>query len=317
MKTLTYSNNDQMPAFGLGTWKSNPGEVKKAVIHAVASGYRHIDCAAIYGNENEVGEGIKHSLDRAIVKREDLWITSKLWNNAHKKDDTRPALEKTLKDLKLDYLDLYLMHWPVAFKQGVSFPENEDSFLSLDEAPLTETWKAMEDLKEKGLTKHIGVSNFSRQKLQLLIDQSDQKPENNQIELHPYLQQQSLVDFCHKNEIHVTAYSPLGSMDRPDSMKRKGEPVPLENEVIKSLAKERDASPAQILIAWALQRNTSVIPKSINPKRIEENFSAQEIAFTEQEMNQIKSLDHKERIIDGSFFNAASKGYSITSLWDE
>ena len=317
MKTLTYSNKDLMPAFGLGTWKSAPGEVKKAVIQAIEIGYKHIDCAAIYGNENEVGEGIKDCLDRGIVKRDELWITSKLWNNAHKKEDTKPALEKTLNDLGLEYLDLYLIHWPVAFKPGIGFPQNEEEYLSLEDVTLAETWIAMQELQVSGLTKHIGVSNFSEKKIQALINLGGQKPENNQIELHPYLQQQGLVDYCHQNDIHVTTYSPLGSMDRPDAMKRSDEPVPLENEVIKSIADSHKASPAQILIAWALQRDTSVIPKSTNPKRLEQNFAAQKITLSDDEMELIKNQDKAERIVDGTFFNASSKGYTLETLWDE
>ena len=306
-----------MPAFGLGTWKSNPGEVKEAVIEAIKIGYRHIDCAAIYGNESEVGEGIQECIEGGIVRRKDLWVTSKLWCNAHLKEDTQPALEKTLSDLKLDFLDLYLVHWPVAFKKEVSFPQSTDGYLSLQEAPLAETWSAMQTLQQQGLTRHIGVSNFSLKKLEDLIAMGGQKPEMNQIELHPYLQQENLVAFCHDNEIHVTAYSPLGSMDRPDSMKKDDEPVPLENEVVKQTARTHNASPAQVLIAWALERDTSVIPKSTNPKRLQENFDAQQLALSKKEMDQLAALDEHERIVDGSFFTAAEKGYTVASLWDE
>lgn len=317
MRSLTFSNGDDMPAFGLGTWKSEPGVVKRAVVEAIKIGYRHIDCAAIYGNENEVGEGIAECITAGVVQREDLWITSKLWNNAHKKEDARPALEKTLADLKLDYLDLYLVHWPVAFRKEVVFPENSDGYLSLEEASLEETWNAMQDLQEQGLTKHIGVSNFSAQKLQLLIDLGGQKPEMNQIELHPYLQQQDLVDFCHDNDVHVTAYSPLGSMDRPDSMKQAGEPIPLENKVIRQIASVHEASPAQVLIAWALERDTSVIPKSTNHKRLQENFDAQNLELSQGEVDQISGLDEHKRIVDGRFFTAPEKGYTMETLWDE
>ena len=316
MKSLTYTNGDYMPAFGLGTWKSAPGEAKKAIIDAIKLGYRHIDCAVIYQNENEIGEGLQQCIKDGIVTREDLWVTSKLWNNAHKKEDVRPAIEKTLADLKLSYLDLYLVHWPVAFRQDVTFPVNTEEYLSLDEVTLEETWSAMQKLQKEALTKHIGVSNFSITKLQRLIDLGDQKPEMNQIELHPYLQQQELIDFCKNNGIHVTAYSPLGSIDRPESMKKDGEPVLLENKTIKKITAAHEASPAQILIAWALQRGTSVIPKSTNPKRLKENFEAQKIVLSESEMEQIAALDEHTRIIDGSFFTAPEKGYTKETLWE-
>ncbi|MEM8508612.1 MAG: aldo/keto reductase [Bacteroidota bacterium] len=317
MKILTYANNDQMPALGLGTWKSDPGVVKKAIIKAIEIGYRHIDCAAIYGNETEIGEALEECLKKGMVKRADLWITSKLWNDAHKREDVQPALEKTLADLKLDYLDLYLMHWPVAFKNGVSFPENSEGYLSLDEAPLTETWLAMQELQKVGLVKHIGTSNFSIHKLQQLIALGGQKPEMNQVELHPYLQQQGLIDFCHQNNIHITAYSPLGSMDRPEVFKKEGEPIPLQNATIAAIATDRGISPAQVLLAWPLHRKISVIPKSTNPKRLKENFEANTIALNDEEMDTIAKLDQHERIIDGSFFVAEEKGYTVKNLWDE
>jgi alcohol dehydrogenase (NADP+) len=317
MHKLTFSNGDQMPALGLGTWKSAPGEVKQAIIHAIEIGYRHLDCAAIYKNEAEIGEAIAECMERGIVKREDLWITSKLWNNAHRKEEVEKALEKSLNDLGLDYLDLYLVHWPVACKNEIEFARVPEDYLSLSEVPLSETWQAMQDVQNKGLVKHIGTSNFSQKKLQALINLGGQKPEMNQVELHPYLQQEGLIDFCHANDIHVTAYSPLGSMDRPSAMKKEGEPIPLENPTIVSIANEKGISPAQVLIRWQLDRNISVIPKSTNPNRLKENFDTLEHKLSNAEMGQIKSIDQHKRIVDGSFFNAPDKGYTVNSLWDE
>ncbi|MDX1629253.1 MAG: aldo/keto reductase [Fulvivirga sp.] len=317
MKTLKFSNKDEMPAFGLGTWKSAPGEVKSAVITAIKTGYRHIDCAPIYGNEKEVGEGIKACIDEGIIKREELWITSKLWNDSHKREDIAPAIRATLADLQLDYLDLYLIHWPVAFRKGVGFPENGDEFLSLEEAPLLETWKGMEEINNAGLCRHIGVSNFSRQKLDYLISHGETKPEMNQVELHPYLQQQALVDFCHENDVHVTAYSPLGSLDRPERLKNEGERLPIDNRLIHDLAEKYNRTSAQILIAWALHRKTAVIPKSTNDHRIKENFEAQEIELSSDDMENISKLERKERLIDGSLFVTSDNSYTIENIWDE
>lgn len=317
MKTFSFKNNDTIPAFGLGTWKSKPGKVRKAVIAAIKQGYRHIDCAPIYGNEKEVGEGIKTCIEIGLVKREDLWITSKLWNDAHKKIHVKPAIEKTLRDLQLDYLDLYLMHWPIAFEHGTSFPNDESGFVPLEKVPLTETWAGMEETQNENLSRHIGVCNFSQKKLQHLIGNSIQKPEMNQVELHPLLQQQQLVNFCHENEILVTAYSPLGSMDRPDQMKREDEPMPLENGTIKNIADQNGCTPAQILIAWALHRDTLVIPKSTNEDRIKENYEAQDISLSDEDMKAISGIDKGIRILDGSMFQAEKKGYTVAALWDE
>lgn len=175
----------------------------------------------------------------------------------------------------------------------------------------------MQELQKEGLVKHIGASNFSQKKLQQLIDLGGQKPEMNQVEIQPYLQQQALVDFCLSNDIHVTAYSPLGSMDRPAAFKKEGEPIPLENETIQSIAAAKQISPAQVLLSWPLHRKISVIPKSTNPKRLAENFEAQNITLSEEDMKAIANLDQHQRIIDGTFFVAPDKGYTVANLWDE
>ncbi|WP_299156765.1 aldo/keto reductase [uncultured Christiangramia sp.] len=309
MKTLKFKNGDHMDAIGLGTWKSEKGEVANAVKIALNNGNKHIDCAATYGNEAEVGEAFDEVFGKGDIKREDLWITSKLWNNDHKKEDVIPALKQTLKDLQLEYLDLYLIHWPVAFKPDVSFPEKAEDFLSLEEVPLIETWKEMIKAKEQGLVKHIGVSNFSIEKLEELMNDTDHASEMNQVELHTYLQQDKLLKFCCRSGINVTGYSPLGSGDRSDEMKADDEPSLIENPVINKIAKKHGASALHILIKWSEQRGTAVIPKSTNEGRIKENLQSAGFQLDEDDLKEIADLDDHFRYITGKFFEMEGNSY--------
>ncbi len=310
METLKFSNGDPMPQFGLGTWLSKPQEVYDAVINAVKCGYRHLDCAYIYKNEKEIGEALQTLFAEGVVKREDLFITSKLWNSFHAPEQVEPAIRKSLEAFQLDYLDLYLIHWPLAFREEQ--PKSAADLISLDELPLIETWKGMEAVKQKGLTKHIGVSNFSIKKLTNLLENSSDKPEVNQIEIHPYFQQKALIDFCKQNDIIVTAYSPLGSRHLIHS-----ENTITNNETILKIAEKHNCTAAQVILAWGMKRGTIVIPKSVNESRIKENFGALNVKLDDEDMKAITGINRNQRNAKGLFAVLPDGPYSYGSIWDE
>lgn len=316
MQTTILRDGDAMPAIGLGTWNAGPGEVYAAVKAALAAGYRHLDCAAVYGNEAEIGAALAEAFAAGEVRRGDLWITSKLWNDAHAPADVLPALRRTLADLQLEYLDLYLLHWPVAVRRGVTYPRGASDMIPLAELPLAETWAAMEAAAQHGLVRHLGVSNFSAVKLRALHAGARVKPAALQVELHPYLQQPALLTTCAELGVHVTAYAPLGSPDRPAVYRVDDEPALLRDPTIVAIAAERGVSPAQVLIAWAVRRGTSVIPKSIDPGRMRENLAAGEVALTDEDMRRIAGLDRRRRYLDGAVWTVGGV-YSIAGLWDE
>lgn len=314
--THVFENGDRMPLLGLGTWKSEPGELAPAIREAVGIGYRHLDCAPIYGNEAEVGEALADLFSKGGVRREELWVTSKLWNAHHLPGDVLPALKQTLRDLRLDHLDLHLMHWPVALRPGIGLPQGPEDFLAPAEAPLSETWAAMEEAVDAGLCRHIGVSNFNPHKLRALSNGARIPPAVNQVECHPYLAQRELLDLCRAQGILLTAYSPLGSPDRPARVRKDEDPVLLEAPEIQAIAGRLEVSPAQVLLAWALQRGTSVIPKSVSPARLRQNFEAQQLKLDPSDMTAIEALDRGLRYIDGSFWCPPGSPYTREWLWE-
>lgn len=306
---LTFSNGDIFPTLGLGTWKSAPGEVARALEIALELGYRHFDCAAIYGNEREIGEAFAAT----SVPREELFITSKLWNNRHLSQDVRRGAEQSLTDLQLDYLDLYLMHWPIACKPDVHFPEHGDDFLAIEEAPISGTWRAIEELQKTGLVRHIGVSNFNPKKLREICSSADHAPEVNQVECHPFLSQEELLETCNELGVLLTAYSPLGS---PGSAGAESDVSLLDHAELHKIAAQHGATTAQIALAWAIARGTAVIPKSTNPQRLKTNLSAASIKLSTKEMEDIDQLNRNHRFIDGSVWCVEGSPYSLDWLWN-
>ncbi|NCN82719.1 MAG: aldo/keto reductase [Candidatus Pacebacteria bacterium] len=291
-KSLSLNNGRTIPALGLGTWKSEPGKAGTAVAAALEMGYQHIDCAAIYMNEPEVGAAFTRTFSKGAVKREDVFITSKLWNNKHHPDAVEKACRQTLADLQLEYLDLYLMHWGIAFKPDKEKqPLDEYGMIMTEPVSIQETWRAMEQLVKLGLVKSIGVANFTTTMLLDLLTYAKVKPVTNQVEIHPYNAQPELVNFCQAKEVAVTAYSPLGS--HGDEKNR-----PISDSAILSIAKVHGKSPAQVLIRWSLQRGIVVIPKSTNQKRIAENAAVFDFELSEAEMAEINKLNKDHRFVD-------------------
>ena len=295
-----------MPLVGLGTWKSPPGEVKAAVYEALKIGYRHIDCAWEYGNQTEVGEAIAQAIQEGIVKREDLWITSKLWNNFHAGADVEPHLQDTLNQLQLKYLDLYLMHWPATDVEGSTLTP-----------PYSETWAAMEAVLEKGLVRGIGVSNMTIKKLEKMKEYARIVPAVCQGEMHPLFRQDELLQYCKNEGIHWTAYSPLGSSDSAEKMHHTGFDL-LKNETVHKVAAELNKTPGQVLIRWALQHGTSVIPKSVHAERIRENFEVFDWEIPAEQFHALSTLEPQTRFLRADYLVQAGGPYkSVGEIWDE
>lgn len=278
-----------MPLHGFGTWKAEAGETKAAVLAALNAGYRHIDCAAVYLNEKEVGAALGEWLAASGASRSELFVTSKVWNTCHATDDVVKACEQSLSDLALEYVDLYLVHHPFAW-QFHGLPITERNWVLRDATggitwargvSLQDTWRGMERCAERGLARDIGVSNYSVVALMDALQYARIKPAVNQCEAHCYYQRRELRQVCAQFGVHFSMYSVLGS----------GKRGPLQDDVVARIARQRDVSPAQVLIAWGVSKRCSVLAKSANAARIAQNWQARHLVLSEQELQQLDALD--------------------------
>jgi len=299
-KTITLSTGASLKQIGLGTWLSKPHEVENAVEIAVKNGYRHLDLAMIYENQTEVNAALKKVIP-SVVKREELFLTSKLWNSSHQPAEVEKELDETLKQLGTPYLDLYLVHWPVAFVPGkglVPPHPSKEGEAELDlKTTLVDTWKAMIALpKEK--VRAVGVSNFTIEQIEGIIKATGVVPAANQVEAHPLNPQDELLEYCKQKGIHVTAYSPLGN-------NLVGKPKLTDYPAVIEIAQTKKASPAQVLIAWGAYRGYSVIPKSVQEERIKSNF--QQVELTKEEYDAVTAVGKDNHLRFNIPFNYTPK----------
>lgn len=313
-KTVTLNDGNVAPLLGLGTFlgmgpeAGDRDKVAESVYQAIKSGYRHIDTAYIYGIEDKVGEGVKKAIDEGIVKRSDLFIVTKIWMTKMRSDKVIEQAKESLKKLGMTYVDCMLIHWPMAFKDipnkpGQMLPTNDDGSYAIDEDVdiFTETWSAMEKLKSEGLAKSIGVSNYNTKQIEQLVSVAKVKPAMNQVECHPYLNQETLKKTCDKHGIVLTAYSPFGGNPRPT--KEGGREVNetrkslWEDEVIKNIAQKYNKKVSHVLIRFQIQRGVSVIPKSVTTERVIDNGNVFDFELSEEDMKALMALNRGERIV--------------------
>ncbi len=313
-------NGIEIPAIGLGTFGSDnysPAQVAEAVKGAVPLGYRHIDCASVYGNEKEIGSVLRELQQAGVVKREELWITSKVWNNRH--NNVEGSCKQSLSDLGLDYLDLFLVHWPFPnhHARGVSVDSRDPHAVPYIHENYMKTWQAMESLLDAGLVRCIGTSNMTIPKMKLLLRDCRTKPVVNEMELHPHFQQREFCGFLKEKGIKAIGFCPIGSPRRPDRDKMPEDSVPIEDPVIVEIAKKHGVHPAVICVKWAVQNGQIPIPFSVKPEKFYANLrSVTEAPLTAGEMEQIRGIDKNCRFIKGHVFLwPGAKDWH--DLWDE
>ncbi|KAL0269581.1 UNVERIFIED_CONTAM: hypothetical protein PYX00_007267 [Menopon gallinae] len=309
---ITLNNGKQMPVLGLGTYTASPQEMMKIVKAAIDCGYRHFDTAFLYQTEKYLGQAVRDKIAEGVIKREDVFIVSKLWCTYHRPDLVIEGCKKTLENLGLDYVDLFLIHWPSSFQpvdeikgykepgEGVSildcpqfFPLGENNEIIPGETDFVETWKSMEKCVDMGMAASIGISNFNSEQIDRLLKSARIKPVTNQVEVNPYLNQKKLIDFCAKRDIWITAYGPLG-LQIP--MNDSGIPRLVENPKIVALAKEVNKTPAQVILRYLIQSKTIPIPKTSNVARLSENISVFDFTLNDAQMAIMDSLDCNRRL---------------------
>lgn len=317
----TLTTGATMPAIGLGTFGSDrytAAEIADAVKEAIAAGYRHIDCAAVYGNEQQIGAVLREVLDSGFVAREELWITSKLWNDKHDPADVIPACKQTLADLQLDYLDLYLIHWPFPnyHAPGVDVSSRDPHAKPYIHENYMQTWRQLEALVEQGLVRHIGTSNMTIPKLERVLADAAIAPAANEMELHPHFQQPDLFQYCRDHDIVPIGFSPIGSPARPVRDRTPDDSVDIEDPVIVAIAERLGVHPAIVCIKWAVQRGQVPIPFSIFRDQYVANLRATvSDPLTEDDMQAIAGIDRNCRLIKGQVF-LWKDDQTWEALWD-
>lgn len=314
--TQLLTSGARMPMIGLGLWKIPRDVVADTVVEAIRIGYRHLDSACDYGNEVEVGLGIRRAIDEGLCTREELWVTSKLWNTYHRGDHVRPALERTLSDLGLEYLDLYLVHFPIALEfvpfetryppEWVHDPAAELPMMQPARVPLFETWRAMEELADEGLVRDIGVCNYGTSLLRDCLNYAHRPPAVLQIESHPYLTQERLLRFCAEEDIAVTAFSPLGAMSYVELGMAGPDEFVINQPEIQAIAERVSRTPAQVVLRWGIQRGTSIIPKSTKAARLAENLALFDFELQAEDMQVINAMNRNQRFNDPGHFGEAA-----------
>jgi len=297
-KTVKLNSGHEMPTVGLGTWtmfKNPEGEMVRVIGAAIKAGYKHIDTAKVYGTEPLMGPALAKMIEAGELQRDDLFITCKVWCTDHHPDSVRSSLAQSLKDLQTDYVDMLLIHWPMAYKAGDElFPKNEEGDLIYSDDDFVDTWKAMEECVEKGQVRSIGLSNFNIEQTERVLSIAKIKPANMQIELNAHMNNKEVADYCISKGMVVSCYAPIGSPGR--IWKEEGEPNLLEDETVKALAEKLSKSCAQVLMRHLLQKGYVVLPKSVTESRLIENINVYDFTLDDEDMAKLDGLNQNLRV---------------------